>query len=202
MRLHVVDGTFELFRAQYSKRPGRIAPDGMDVKGTVGVVASMLGLLDDPEEDVTHIAVAFDNPIESFRNDLFDGYKTGEGMDPILVAQLDLVEEAVAAIGITVWTMDHYEADDALATAARLWRDEVAQVRILDAGQGSRPIRNGQPSRPGGPHAPPRHRRGRASANATAAIPRAFPIGSPWWAILRMASPAFPDSGQRPHRPC
>ncbi|MYJ73738.1 MAG: flap endonuclease [Gammaproteobacteria bacterium] len=131
MRLHVVDGTFELFRAQYSKRPERTAPDGMNVKGTVGVVASMLGLLDDPEENVTHIAVAFATPIESFRNDLFAGYKTGEGMDPVLVAQMDLVEEAVAALGITVWSMDTYEADDALATAARRWRDQVAQVRIL-----------------------------------------------------------------------
>ena len=91
----------------------------------------MLGLLDDPEENVTHIAVAFDNPIESFRNYLFPGYKSGEGMDPVLVAQMDLVEEAVAALGITVWSMDNYEADDALATAARRWRDQVAQVRFL-----------------------------------------------------------------------
>jgi len=131
MRLHVVDGTFELFRAQYSKRPERTSPSGMDVKGVAGVMASMVGLLDDPVENVTHIAVAFDNPVESFRNELFDGYKTGEGMDPVLVAQMDLVEDAVAALGITVWSMDRYEADDALATAAKRWRDQVAQVRIL-----------------------------------------------------------------------
>ena len=131
MRLHVIDGTFELFRAHYSKRPGRFAPDGMDVKGTVGVVSSLIGLLDDPDEQVTHIAVAFDNPIESFRNDDFAGYKSGEGMEPAIVAQFDLVEDAVAAIGVTVWSMDRYEADDALATAAKRWRDQVAQVRIM-----------------------------------------------------------------------
>lgn len=131
MRLHVIDGTFELFRAHYSKRPGRFAPDGMDVKGTVGVVSSLIGLLDDPDEQVTHIAVAFDNPIESFRNEEFSGYKSGEGMEPAIVAQFDLVEDAVAAIGVTVWSMDRYEADDALATAAKRWRDQVAQVRIM-----------------------------------------------------------------------
>ena len=131
MRLHVIDGTFELFRAHYSRRPTRSAPDGMDVKGTLGVVSSLLGLLADPEEAVTHIAVAFDNPIESFRNKLFAGYKTGAGMDPALVAQMDLVEEAVAAIGIVVWSMDEYEADDALATAAKRWGDGVDQVRIM-----------------------------------------------------------------------
>ena len=131
MRLHVIDGTFELFRAHYSKRPGRFAPDGMDVKGTVGVVSSLIGLLDDPDEQVTHIAVAFDNPIESFRNDEFAGYKSGEGMEPAIVAQFDLIEDAVAAIGVTVWSMDRYEADDALATAAKRWRDQVAQVRIM-----------------------------------------------------------------------
>lgn len=131
MRLHLVDGTFELFRAHYSKRPARLAPNGMDVKATVGVVASLLGLLDDSEERVTHLAVAFDNPVESFRNDLFAGYKTGEGMAPAVVQQFDLVEQAVAALGVTVWSMARFEADDALATAARRWRDDVAQVRIL-----------------------------------------------------------------------
>lgn len=131
MRLHLIDGTFELFRAHYSKRPPRTAPDGMDVKATVGVLSSCLGLLDDPDERATHLAVAFDNPIESFRNDLFDGYKTGEGMEPAIVAQFDLVESAVAALGITVWSMARFEADDALASAARRWRDDVAEVRIM-----------------------------------------------------------------------
>ena len=131
MRLHLIDGTFELFRAHYSKRPDRVAPNGMDVKATVGVLSSLIGLLEESDEQVTHLAVAFDNPIESFRNALFDGYKTSEGMEPAILAQFDLVEEAVAALGVTVWSMDRYEADDALATAARRWRDQVAQVRIL-----------------------------------------------------------------------
>ncbi len=142
MRLHLIDGTYELFRAHYSKRPSATARDGQDVKGTVGVMASLLGLLADPDEQVTHLAVAYDNPIESFRNDMFDGYKTGAGMDPALVAQMDLVEQATAALGITVWSMDRWEADDALASAARRWRDDVDQVRILtpdkDLGQSVR----------------------------------------------------------------
>jgi 5'-3' exonuclease len=131
MRVHLIDGTYELFRAHYSKRPGHTAPSGWDAKATVGVVQSFLALLADPQESVTHVAAAFDNPIRSFRNDLFDGYKTEEGVEPALLHQFDAVEEAVAAIGITVWSMDNYEADDALATGATRFRDQVGQVRIL-----------------------------------------------------------------------
>jgi 5'-3' exonuclease len=142
MRLHLVDGTFELFRAHYSKRPGHAAPDGRDVKATVGLASSMLWLLHENEEGVTHLAIAFDNPIVSFRNGLFAGYKSDEGVDPQLRAQFDLAEEAAAALGIVVWSMDHYEADDALATAAARWQDSVEQVRILtpdkDLGQSVR----------------------------------------------------------------
>ncbi len=130
-RLHVVDGTYELYRAHFSKRPGKIAPDGLDVKGTAGVMSSLLALLADPDEGVTHLAVAFDNPIESFRNDLFAGYKTGEGMDPVLVAQMDLVETAVEVLGIPVWSMSEYEADDALASAAVRYAGMADQVRIM-----------------------------------------------------------------------
>ena len=96
--MHLVDGTYELFRAHYSKRPGHTAPDGQDVKATLGLLSSMLNLLQDPDEQTTHLAIAFDNPIESFRNELFDGYKTGEGIEPELRAQFDLVEEACAAL--------------------------------------------------------------------------------------------------------
>jgi 5'-3' exonuclease len=131
MRLHLVDGTFELFRAHYGKRPGHTAPDGRDLKATVGVVASILALFEDPDEQATHVAVAFDNPIESFRNELFAGYKTGAGMDPALVAQMGPVEQAVRALGVTVWSMDRFEADDALATGARRFGDRVEQVRIM-----------------------------------------------------------------------
>ena len=131
MRLHVVDGTFELYRAHFSRRPERVAADGTDIKATLGVMDSLLALFSDPKEQATHIAVAFDNPIESFRNDLFVDYKTGDGMEPALAAQMDLVEEAVKALGIVVWSMDRFEADDALATAANRWREAFTQVRIM-----------------------------------------------------------------------
>ncbi len=130
-RLHLVDGTYELFRAHYAKRPDHHDPSGADRKATVGVVSSLLALLHDAEEAVTHIAVAFDNPIRSFRNDLFDGYKSDEGVPPELRAQFDSVEEAVRAIGVTVWSMREHEADDGLATGARLFAERVGQVRIL-----------------------------------------------------------------------
>jgi 5'-3' exonuclease len=136
VRLHLVDGTFELFRAHYSRRPDR------PLKATVGVAESLLTLLADRGEAVTHVAVAFDNPIRSFRNDLFAGYKTEEGVEPALLAQFDSVEEAVRAAGVTVWSMKQWEADDALASAAARWRAEVEQVRILtpdkDLGQSLR----------------------------------------------------------------
>jgi 5'-3' exonuclease len=125
MRLHLVDGTYELFRAHYSKRPKN------RFKATIGVMHSLLFLLSEEAEAVTHLAVAFDNPIVSFRNDLFEGYKSDEGIDPELRGQFDLVERATRAMGIVTWSMDRWEADDALATAAVRWADEVDQVRIL-----------------------------------------------------------------------
>ncbi|HEX8434251.1 5'-3' exonuclease [Archangium sp.] len=131
MRLHLVDGTYELYRAHFSPRPGSTSPDGRDVKATVGLVSSMLALLHDTEEAVTHIALAFDNPIRSFRNDLFAGYKSDEGVPPELHAQFDLVEHAARALGLTVWSMKDFEADDALATAAARWAGQVEQVRLL-----------------------------------------------------------------------
>lgn len=131
MRLHVVDGTFELYRAHFAPRPSFTAPDGRDFKATVGVVRSLISLLRESSEAVTHLAVAFDNPIVCFRNELFDGYKTDEGVPSELRAQFGTVEEGVRALGVTVWSMDRWEADDALATAARRWRDRVEQVRIM-----------------------------------------------------------------------
>jgi 5'-3' exonuclease len=131
MRLHLVDGTFELFRAHFSRRPDRRAPAGWDAKATVGLAGSLLALLRDPAEAVTHVAIAFDNPIRSFRNELFPGYKTEEGVPPELLAQLDAAEEAAAALGIVTWPMREHEADDALATAAARFAEGVEQVRIL-----------------------------------------------------------------------
>jgi 5'-3' exonuclease len=131
MRIHLVDGTYELFRAHFSKRPSHEDPQGRDRKATVGVVGSILALMTDPDEKATHVAVAFDNPIRSFRNDLYDGYKTDAGVAPELLDQFDAVEEAMRAIGVVVWSMSQWEADDALATGAARWADQVDQVRIL-----------------------------------------------------------------------
>lgn len=133
MWVHLVDGTYELFRAHYSKRPSHRAPAGWDAKATVGVVQSLINMMWDPNEKVTHVGVAFDNPIVSFRNALFDGYKTDEGIDPALRAQFDTVEEAVAALGLQVWSMKDLEADDALASGALRFGalPQVEQVRLM-----------------------------------------------------------------------
>jgi 5'-3' exonuclease len=131
VRLHLVDGTYELYRAHFSPRPGHVTPAGADAKATVGVVASLLSLIATPDELVTHLAVAFDNPIRSFRNDLFPYYKSDEGVPPELRAQFDTVEDAVRSMGVVVWSMKDWEADDALATGARRFADQVDQVRIM-----------------------------------------------------------------------
>jgi 5'-3' exonuclease len=131
VRLHLVDGTYELYRAHYAPRPDHRESSGMGAKATVGIVESLLALLHDPQEAVTHIAVAFDNPIHSFRNDLFPSYKSDEGVPPELRAQFDAAEHAVSSIGVKVWSMREYEADDGLASGARRFRDQVEQVRIL-----------------------------------------------------------------------
>lgn len=126
--LHLLDGTYELFRAHFGVPP-RTAPDGMQVGATRGVMDSTIALLDDPA--VTHLGVSFDTVVESFRNAMFDGYKTGEGIEPDLWAQFPLVERAMRALGVVTWSMVEFEADDGIATAAARWRDEVEQVVIL-----------------------------------------------------------------------
>jgi 5'-3' exonuclease len=131
VRVHLVDGTYELYRAHYSPRPDHREPSGTDAKATVGIVESMLALLHDSDEAVTHIAVVFDNPIRSFRNDLYPPYKSDEGVPPELRTQFDAAERAVRSIGVNVWPMREYEADDGLASGARKFRDEAEQVRIL-----------------------------------------------------------------------
>ena len=128
MKIHLVDGTYELFRAHFGAPPKK-APDGREVGATLGLLRSLLLLLS--AQEVTHIAVAFDHVIESFRNDLFAGYKTGEGTDPDLLAQFGLAEEAVLALGVTVWPMVEFEADDALATAVAYFRDEKSVEQIV-----------------------------------------------------------------------
>jgi 5'-3' exonuclease len=129
MKVHLIDGTYELFRAFFAVPP-KAAADGQEVAATRALGRSLLHLLSDPS--VTHVACAFDHVIESFRNDLFDGYKTGAGIDPALYSQFPLAEELTRALGIVTWPMVEFEADDALATfAARAaLSTEVTQVVI------------------------------------------------------------------------
>lgn len=125
MRVHLVDGTFELFRHFYSP-----APDGGPeaLRAVRGVAASMLGML---EAGATHMAVATDHVIESFRNDLWPGYKTGEGIDPVLFAQFLPLEDALEALGLVVWRMVEFEADDALAAGAAMAAADPRVVQVL-----------------------------------------------------------------------
>ena len=129
MKIHLIDGTYELFRA-YFAMPPFYAPDGRPVSAVRGLMQSLLALL--KQDDVTHVACAFDHEIKSFRNRMFDGYKTGEDTPEELLAQFDLAERAVAAMGIVVWPMIEFEADDVIATAAARWADDdrVEQVVI------------------------------------------------------------------------
>ena len=114
MQVHLVDGTYELFRFFYAV-PDHLDPSGVDVGAVRGVVQSLLELL---EGGATHVGVATDHIVESFRNDLWDGYKTGAGIDPVLWAQFPLLEEALQAFGVAVWAEVELEADDGLASAA------------------------------------------------------------------------------------
>lgn len=128
MQAHLIDGTYELFRSYYGAPPAQ-APDGREVGATRGLLRSLWSLL--REDGVTHVACAFDTVIESFRNDLFAGYKTSEGIEPALHAQFELAERAVAALGITVWSMREFEADDALATGAALYARDPRVERVV-----------------------------------------------------------------------
>jgi len=129
LKIHLLDGTYELFRAHFAMPPMN-SPDGRPVAAVRSLMQSFLALL--REDDVTHVACAFDHVIESFRNQMFDGYKTGEGTPEELLSQFELAERAVTAMGIVVWPMTEFEADDAIATAAARWAedDRVSQVII------------------------------------------------------------------------
>jgi 5'-3' exonuclease len=128
VRIHLVDGTYELFRA-YFGAPKATGPTGIEVGATRGILWSMLSLL--REDRVTHVAVAFDHVIESFRNELFAGYKSSEGVPEDLLAQFPLAERATHALGMVTWPMVEFEADDALATAAARWSDEPEVEQIV-----------------------------------------------------------------------
>ncbi|MGA0272378.1 MAG: 5'-3' exonuclease [Ilumatobacteraceae bacterium] len=129
MRVHLVDGTYELFRQHFGATAGGTRTPG-EFDATVGTLASTIQLLAD---GATHVGVATDSVIESFRNDLFPGYKTGEGMPPELTAQIPVLEEALRDLGVTVWAMERWEADDALASAALVAAADprVEQVLIV-----------------------------------------------------------------------
>jgi 5'-3' exonuclease len=128
MKIHLIDGTYELFR-NYFGAPPKKAPNGQEVGATLGLLRSLLMLLTSP--GVTHVGVAFDHVIESFRNDLYTGYKTGAGVDPALLAQFPLAEKAVAALGVVVWPMVKFEADDALATATARFKKNKTVEQIV-----------------------------------------------------------------------
>ena len=128
MKIHLVDGTYELFRSYFGS-PSRKGSDGREVGATVGLLRSLVSLVSTP--GVTHVACAFDHVIESFRNDLFPGYKTGEGVETDLLDQFPLAERAVAALGIVVWSMVEFEADDALATGAARFKGQPGVEQIV-----------------------------------------------------------------------
>ncbi|MDE0652805.1 MAG: flap endonuclease [bacterium] len=127
MQIHLVDGTYELFR-QFFARPSHRTAAGQEVAAARAVVSGLLRLVAD---GATHVGVATDHVIPSFRNEMYPGYKSGEGVDADLLAQFPLLEEVAAAAGFTVWPMTDYEADDALATAAARAATDPAVERIL-----------------------------------------------------------------------
>lgn len=127
MQVHLIDGTYELFRHHFAL-PSHRDPNGSEVAAVRGVLFSVLTML---ESGATHIGVATDQVITSFRNDLYDGYKTGEGVEPELLCQFPLLENALAALGVTVWPMVELEADDAMASAASVARRDPRVERIF-----------------------------------------------------------------------
>jgi 5'-3' exonuclease len=129
VRLHLVDATYELFRAHYAPRPPVHGRDGMLLSGVSGVVEQLLFLL--REEGATHVGCATDHVIESFRNDLWPGYKSSAGMPPELLAQFPILEDAIRALGLVVWPMVEFEADDAIAAACARFRGDSAVEQVL-----------------------------------------------------------------------
>jgi len=127
MNVHLIDGTYELYRSYFGAPKAR-GPGGNEVGAVRGLLRSMIALL--RNEDVTHVAIAFDHVIESFRNEMFDGYKTGDGIEPDLWNQFPLAERAAGALGLVVWPMVDFEADDAIATACQRFARASSVERI------------------------------------------------------------------------
>jgi 5'-3' exonuclease len=128
MQIHLLDATYELFRAHFG-RPPRNGLDGRPVGATLGVVESVLSLL--AEDGVTHLGCATDHVISSWRNARYPGYKTDAGVPPELLAQFELLEDALRAVGVVVWPMVEFEADDGLATAAARFADHPDVERVI-----------------------------------------------------------------------
>ena len=129
MQVHLVDATYELFRAHYAPRPPVIGREGVNLSGVSGVVDQLLYML--REEGVSHVGCATDRVIESFRNDLFAGYKSSAGMPPELLGQFPIAEAAIEALGVVLWPMVEFEADDAIAAACRRFAADPAVERIF-----------------------------------------------------------------------
>lgn len=129
VQVHLVDATYELFRAHFSPRPPVLGRDGMVLSGVSGLVEQLLFLL--REQGATHVGCATDRVVRSFRNDLYAGYKTDAGMDPALLAQFPIAEEAIEALGIVLWPMVEWEADDAIAAAAERFASEPGVGRVV-----------------------------------------------------------------------
>src|SRR5487761_2267861 len=127
MRVHLIVGTYELFR-HFFGQPPRAADDGSQIGAARGVVLSVVGMLSD---GATHVGVATDHVIESFRNELWPGYKTGSGIEPTLRSQFEILEAALVALGVTVWPMVELEADDALASAAEVAANDPDVQRVF-----------------------------------------------------------------------
>ncbi len=129
MQLHLVDATYELFRAHYAPRPDVRGRDGVILSGVSGLCDQLLYLV--REEGATHVGAATDRVIESFRNDLYPGYKSSAGMPPELLSQFPVAEQAIEALGIVLWPMVEWEADDAIGAASRRFALDPAVERIL-----------------------------------------------------------------------
>ena len=128
MKVHLVDGTYEIFRQYYAPRPGHLDGDGIEIGATRGVVQSVFAMLQD---GATHLGVATDHVIESFRNDMWPTYKSSAGMDPLLLAQFGWLEDALRSLGVTVWPMVDLEADDALASAALVAASDARVEQVI-----------------------------------------------------------------------
>ena len=129
MRVHLVDATYELFRAHYAPRPPVLGTGGRNLSGVSGVCEQLLFLL--REEGATHVGCATDHVIESFRNDMYPGYKSSAGMPPELLSQFPIVEDAIRALGLVVWPMVEFEADDAIAAACEKFVTDPAVEQVL-----------------------------------------------------------------------